>query len=299
MAWCEKPVLRSRPDDEIVFTIGDVVQVAMLVLDQGADGVEPEEAAATVGVDPLPLRRDETADRGLDGVPAHRMPAPVDTGDRLPWHDPCRFVDVPVVLRPGEDARGTDQARQILVDGGLNDARSIWLVVDEVHSEGELQRAVGVAIDVRIDREVEIRGQHVARIDERSLRVTRVGAADGVPDVPFRPDPDRPRVEHDVGQIELGQKRNAGRPVAALSPDDKCLVETLPAHQVMRTVDREGPARDWILARGVDVVPELRPRLGRRREDVWVPLVMILGEERAIETIGRHDYIRHRFPDLP
>src|SRR5215217_7925837 len=99
-----EPLLRSGPDHEIVFAAGDVAEVAHLVLDESADGVETVEAASAVEVNALPLRRDEAADRRLDRVPAHRMPAPVDPGDRLPGHDASRFKDMPVVLWPGQAA---------------------------------------------------------------------------------------------------------------------------------------------------------------------------------------------------
>src|SRR5215212_7823985 len=119
MARRVQPVLWLGSDDEIVFAIGDVAKLARFLFDQSADGVEAVEAAPAVEIDALSLRRDQTTNRRLDRVPAHRMLAPVDTGDRLPRHDPRRFEDVPVVLWPGEDAPRTGQARQIVVDGGL------------------------------------------------------------------------------------------------------------------------------------------------------------------------------------
>ena len=76
---------------------------------------------------------------------------------------------MPVVLWPGEDARRTDQAGQIVVDGGLDDSRPVWLVRDEVHREGESQRTVRGAVDIGVDRKVEVAGQHMPGIDERSL----------------------------------------------------------------------------------------------------------------------------------
>jgi hypothetical protein len=124
--------------------------------------------------------------------------------DRLPGHDPRRFEDMPLVLWPSEDARRTDQARQVLVDSGLDDSRSVRLVGDEVHREGELQRTVGSAIDIGVDREVEVAGQHMTGIDKRPLRMTSMGAANRVPDVSLRPDSDRPGVEHDERLVELG-----------------------------------------------------------------------------------------------
>src|SRR5215212_4662548 len=128
MARRVQPVLRLGSDHEIVFAVGDVAELARFLFDQSADGVEAVEAAPAVEIDALSLRRDETTDRRLARVPAHRMLAPVDTGDRLPRHDPRRFEDVPVVLRPGEDARGPDQAGQVVIDGCLDDSCPIWLL---------------------------------------------------------------------------------------------------------------------------------------------------------------------------
>src|SRR5215207_924020 len=99
---------------------------------------------------------------------------------------------MPVVSRPGQDARQSDQARQILAYGGLDDTRPIWLVLDEVDREGELQRTVRSAVDIGVDREVEVAGQYMTGIGERSFGLTCVSAADRVPDVSLRPDPDRP-----------------------------------------------------------------------------------------------------------
>src|SRR5688500_1332174 len=99
---------------------------------------------------------------------------------------------MPVVSRPGQDARRSNQARQILAHGGLDDSRPIWLVLDKVDREGELQRTVRGAVDIGVDREVESAGQYMTGIDERSFGLTRVSVADRVPDVSLRPDPDRP-----------------------------------------------------------------------------------------------------------
>jgi hypothetical protein len=99
---------------------------------------------------------------------------------------------MPIKLRPGEDARRTSQAGEIVVDGRLDNARSIWLVGDEVHREGESQRAVGGAVEIGVDREVEVAGQHVAGIDEWSLWTGCMGAANGVTDVTFLTNPDCP-----------------------------------------------------------------------------------------------------------
>ena len=99
---------------------------------------------------------------------------------------------MPVVSRPGQDARRSAQARQILAYGGLDDTRPIWLVLDEVDCEGELQRTIRGVVEIGVDREVEVAGQHMTGIDERSFGLTRVSAADRVPDVSFCPNPDRP-----------------------------------------------------------------------------------------------------------
>jgi hypothetical protein len=55
MAWRVELILRSGSDHEIVFAAGDVAELAYLVLDQSADGVEAVETAPTVEVNALPL----------------------------------------------------------------------------------------------------------------------------------------------------------------------------------------------------------------------------------------------------
>ena len=58
------------------------------------------------------------------------------------------------------------------------------------------------------------------------------------------------------GSSSWGRYRTQGAQWLLCSPTLERLVETLPGHQVVGSVDRKSPAGDRVLTRGVDVVPE-------------------------------------------
>ena len=84
--------------------------------------------------------------------------------------------------------------------------------------------------------------------------------------------------------------------MAALQPDEERLVETLPGHQVVGTVDRKGSPGVWVLARSVDVVSESRPCLRWRHQDVWISLIVVLREKGAVKRFGWHDHVWYCTP---